>query len=549
MRIVYPTAVSSLLCAAIAASLVACGGGGSGTGESTSGGNTTAGGEANGSGGEAGANAAGGGAADADVRALVTELLTPQLCPKLIGSFIGLPGEGSATGPAAGTIASAGRWWIRSCDARVVNDRLSLSMGGPGWTWVDRETSGFRVHQYMLFEASVELSADVAVGYDRERRIASVWMRPATGVSARITPRGVVSAEPTGFFSAVLGGVLSVTGSSASDRARAQAEEVGSQQMQERLATGFTMTMSLDSHQTDFMVGALERGQVPERPWPSDTTEPWLVNARSTVWPGGLDVVGPIDTTAGPVGLDVELEEGEVAQLRTVCAEPMGRYFDARLQSPDAPPTPPAGTTLVDLTRIGEQRYLEVPRAPCPTLLLIAARGRTELPVRLRYRVAPPGASPLSHPPVVPGAATTAVATPSGPTRPARVRIRLVQLAVAARNARNLAWDVVGGEADPYVVTVSVPRGRELDRSQPVSDRNVVQLDRWLPGALDTSADFPLRFTVYDEDSTNDELVGAADLDATGLPTSSGDVTLAIRTTDAVPVQLGVLRLRIEPAQ
>ena len=540
-----------MLFAVAAAGLAACGGSGPSPGDAPEiGGLATAGGDANGSGASGGTA---GSSNDSDVRALVTELLTPQLCPKLVGSFIGLPGEGSATGPAAGTIASAGRWWIRSCEARVVNDRLSLSMGGPGWTWVDRETSGFRVHQYVLFEASVELSADVAVGYDRERRIASVWMRPATGVSARVTPRGVVSAEPTGFFSAVLGGVLSVTGSSASDRAREQAEQLGSDQMRDRLATGFTMTMSLDTHQTDFMVGALERGQVPERPWPSDTTEPWLVNARSTVWPGGLDVIGPVDTTAGPVGLDLELEEGEAASLRTVCAEPMGRYFDARLQSPDTPPTPPAGMPLVELSQLGAPRYLEVPRGTCPTLLLVAARGRTELPVRVRYRVAPPGASPLSHPPVVAGSPTGASGGTSpvaiGPTHPARVRVRLVQLAVAPQTARNVAWDVVGGEADPYVITVSVPRGRQLDRSTPVADRNVVQLDRWLPGALDTAADFPLRFTVYDEDSTSDELVGAADLDASALPAASGDLSLAIRTVEAIPVQLGVLRLRVEPAQ
>src|SRR5579884_165801 len=42
-------------------------------------------------------------APEGDVRALVTEVLAPQLCPRLLGSFLGLPGEGEARGPAAGT--------------------------------------------------------------------------------------------------------------------------------------------------------------------------------------------------------------------------------------------------------------------------------------------------------------------------------------------------------------------------------------------------------------------------------------------------------------
>ena len=64
--------------------------------------------------------------------------------------------------------------------------------------WVDREASGFRVRQYLLFEGRAALGADVAVGYDRARRVASLWMRPAAGVTASNVPQGMVSPEPTG---------------------------------------------------------------------------------------------------------------------------------------------------------------------------------------------------------------------------------------------------------------------------------------------------------------------------------------------------------------
>jgi len=58
--------------------------------------------------------------------------------------------------------------------------------------------------------------------------------------------------------------------------------------------------------------------------------------------------------------------------------------------------------------------------------------------------------------------------------------------------------------------------------------------------------DLPLRFSVFDDDTTTQELIGAADLDASAIPAATGEVVLPLRTTAAVPVQTGTLRLRIE---
>ncbi len=477
-----------------------------------------------------------GSSSDDEVRALVTQALTPQMCPRLLGSFIGLPGEGTASGPAAGTLPSAGRWWIRSCEARVVGERLVLSMGGPGWTWIDRETSGFRVRQYLLFDAQAELGADVAVGYDRARRVASLWMRPAEGVRATITPRGVVSAEATGFFSTILGGVAAVTGNSVSDRARTQAGELGSTMLRDRLGAGFTMTLSLDTHQVDFMVGALQRGEVPERPYPDLTHAPWMVNQRSTVWPGGLDVVGPIDVSQGRVGVDIELEEGDGATVRATCAEPLTRYFDARFRTPDAPSAaPPAAATLVELSAGAGPQHVTLPQnlagAPCPVLLTIAPRG-TNLPARRRYRVAP-----------------EAPGTNAGPTAPRRVRIQIMSSTVSRENPSGHAWDLVGGEADQVIVTASVPLEREIDQTPVSADHETATWTRWLPGAYEVARDLPLRFNVYDDDTTTRELIGVADLDAARITNGVSDLTLPIRTEGAVPRQTGTLRLRIEVLQ
>ncbi len=483
---------------------------------------------------------------DAEVRALVSEALAPQLCPRLLGSFLGLPGESALTGPAAGTVPSVGRWWIRSCDAQMRDGRIALTFGGPGWMWVDREASGFRVRQYLLFEGRAALGADVAVGYDRVRRVASLWMRPAEGVTASIVPQGMVSPEPTGLFSRLLGGVAAATGNSVSDRARTQAAEMGSTQLRERLATGFTMTLSLDTRQVDFMVGPLSRGQTPERPWPTAPGDPgpWLVNQRSTVWPGGLDVVGPFEPIAhGGLALDVALEEGEGAVVRAVCADDLTRYLDARLRDPAAQPAAPDGVAVVTLSAGGGAQRVALPNNvagaqhdhACRVLLTVAVRPGSALPARLRYRVVPSGASTPA--PVV----TTAVST-----GPRRVRLQLVGVTVRPTNADGRAWDLVGGEADPVVVTASVPLGRALDTTPLVSDRNDARWDRWLPGAFERDRDLPLRFTVYDDDATTRELIGTADLDARSLPDASGELTLPVRTPGAVPQQTATLRLRVE---
>jgi hypothetical protein len=478
--------------------------------------------------------AGGSAAADDEVRALVTQALTPQMCPRLLNSFIGLPGEGSATGPAAGALPSAGRWWIRSCAARVEGDRLVLAMGGPGWTWIDRETSGFRVRQYLLFEAQAELGADVAVGYDRARRVASLWMRPAEGVRATITPRGVVSAAATGFFSTLLGGVAAATGNSVSDRARQQAGELGSTMLRDRLGAGFTMTFSLDTQQVDFMVGALQRGEVPQRPYADATRGPWIVNQRSTVWPGGLDVVGPIAPEGGArAGLDVELEEGDGATVRATCTEPMFRYFDARFRAPDAAPAaPPAATAVIELSAGSGPQHVTLPDTlpggPCPMLVTISPRGGT-LPVRLRYRVAPESAE--------------ARATPAAPRR---VRIQIAGTTVAHDNPSGHAWDMVGGEADQVVVTGSLPLEREIDRTPVMSDRDTATWGRWLPGAYDLARDLPLQFSVYDDDATTRELIGVATLDPARVPLTSGELALPLRSEGPVPRQTGTLRLRVE---
>lgn len=473
--------------------------------------------------------------------ALLVDLLTPQLCDRLIGTYIGLPGDGAAVGPAAGAEASVGRWWIRRCEAHASDGRLQLLLGGMGWTFIDRESSGFRVRQYLRFDAEAQLHASMEVGYDSRRKIASLWMRPGDSVIAQVTPRGLVSANATGVFSAIAGSLLSLTGDSADNHARAQAQEQGSTQLRERLAGGFTLTFDVERQQLDFMVGALERGQTPERPYAVDDASNWQVNQRSRVWPGGLDVIGPIDLTLGTQQLDVELEDGEQATVRSVCAGDLERYFDVSFQGGQA--APPAGKEITTLSRVGTSARSMIEPGTCPLALVIAPSATSDLPVRLRYRIGKP--TPVSQP--AGNAAITVSTEPAvAHVAPRQVRVQIASVSVRANNASGHAWDVLGGDADLFVRVTSLAEGREIDSTPTREDSNDVTFDHWLPGAFRAET-FPVRIAIYDKDMTTDELIGTVEITAAAAMGRNRELILEAHTQDDAPIRIGTLRLRIDP--
>ena len=51
---------------------------------------------------------------------------------------------------------------------------------------------------------------------------------------------------------------------------------------------------------------------------------------------------------------------------------------------------------------------------------------------------------------------------------------------------------------------------------------------------------------MVDDDTTTEEAIGSADLDADALARATPELSLPVRTSGAVPTQTGTLRLRIE---
>ncbi|MGE0786570.1 MAG: hypothetical protein AB7S26_12940 [Sandaracinaceae bacterium] len=493
------------------------------------------------------------GSAD-ELSELMSEMLAPRICQQVTGAFIGLPGDEGHDGAEGGIDPAVGRWWIRRCSARVDDGRLHVSFGGPGWTWLDRESTGFRVRQYLRFEGDAALTASLHVGYDRRARVATVWLRPEPGVTAEVRPTGLVRAEATGVFSAMLGGILDLTGNSASNQAQVQAAEEGSQRLAAKLQTGFTVTFALDTEQLDFMLGQLPRGLTPVRPWESNGAV-WLVNERSAVWPGGVDVIGPIPADAGAVTIDVELEEGDGAVVRRVCEEDMYRWLEEAWAGRGQ--GPPRGDQIAELRGTHQVRAVQVPERECDGLLVVTPIGETTQPVLARYRVSSDEARAAAleaAEQAMQGRGPSVISPPGpgpGPVQPQQVlpqslRIEIRNVSVAEHNAEGGDWDMFGGEPDPYVVVTSIAQGRELHRTEAVDDSREARFDRLLPNAVRLDS-FPIRFVVYDEDVAGDEVVGSADLEASQLGSGAGELTLDLRSQGATPRRTGAIRLRLTP--
>lgn len=471
---------------------------------------------------------------------LMAEVIAPRICDRAIGGFIGLPGEESSEGADGGRDPSVGRWWIRRCEASVNDGRLRVAFGGPGWTWLDRESMGFRVHQYLRFDASASFSASLRVGYDGRTRIASVWLRPEPGVSARVEPQGLVRAEATGLFSSMLGGILDLTGNSPHDQARQTVTDEGSQRLIDRLQSGFTVTFLLDTEQMDFMLGQLPRGVAPRRPWDADATT-WLINERSAVWPGGVDVLGPIPADAGATRVDLELEQGDGAIVRRVCAPEVHQWLDAAWSGSN--PRPLHGAEVAEFSSTGAPQTVSLSALDCPALLVVTPRPGSTAPSMLRYRVtsqeeiaerAPPGPEVTHRPPV------------AAPARPTALRIQIRSVSITELNGGN-AWDMFNGDPDPYVVVTSIPRGTEVHRTRAIDDSREASFEVSLPRAVPLD-DLPLRFVVYDEDVAGDEVVGAADLESSSVGTQPTELALELRSQGAQPRRTGMIRVRIARA-
>jgi hypothetical protein len=322
-------------------------------------------------------------AEDRALRALLLDLAERHLCDRLRGSFVALPDVDAASGAAGGASPSAGRWWIEACEVERRGDRVVMTLGGRGTTWVERSTeaalgTSFTVRGHLRFRADIVVSGEVDVAYSDARKRVTLWLTPRRAADARVVPLGAVPVEPDGGWSAFLGAVGGIFGDSVEERARPMVEEQGSAQMAERLARGFTFTADLCSGQMDTIVGALGNGEVPERPWEVGETR-WLANQRVRLREGGVDLAGPFEGSGAVVHVDVEVERGEGVVVSTRCAGGLPEWEQTGTGAGTG-----AGTSGAVVIRRGTRSFVEVDTEECPRVLVMRPMG--EEPVVLRYR-------------------------------------------------------------------------------------------------------------------------------------------------------------------
>lgn len=333
-------------------------------------------------------------AADRDVRALLEDVAAARACEGLEGRFVGLA-EGSSGAGRPGSAPTLGRLLVERCAAAPrAGGGLDLHLEGRGWTWVDEAGAGplatrFAVRGMLRFGLALDMPVDLDLGYDRQARLATLWLTPREAPRAAVTPTGPLPVQAEGSWSGLVGRIGEILGGSPADRAGPLLQAQAGALIAGRLRSGVTATVDLCTGQPDVVVGALGGGERPDRPFSADG-RPWLDNERVLLRPGGLDVSGPYATAGGRLEVELEVEEGPGVEARVLCIDAARAVANAYLESRPAAPVAARARQWVD----GPGRAtLAADGAGCDLALLLTPRAEPDEPTRLRVRVRQAGSS------------------------------------------------------------------------------------------------------------------------------------------------------------
>ena len=445
-------------------------------------------------------------AANADIRRLVLDAATSgETCAKLRDRFIGLRAKGP-TGAAAGETPIVGRWRIVGCSVGSTGNALTLHLSGPAWYWIDKEKSGYAVHQYLYFDVDATMQGALDIGYDPGTRLASIWFTPTDAARVIVKPLTAINLHAQNFFAWLL---LPF----ATPRAYGAVVGEGEQQFRDRLDTGMTMTIDLArNRQVDLLLGQLPRGQAPERPYAPGI--PWLADERIQLHAGAAQVEGPFP--AQRTSIDGVLEAGSSVEYSLVCVRDLQIAFNSvsKGQEPQVPPNAvfahgawwPRGPQTTPVT------------ASCPWYLVTATPG-PEAVAAIRVRK---------------GQATNAQ------DRSKVVRVTLVSFHISGTKPTGKPWDGMGGAPDPYFVighdgTWSSLAPKEQDTFNGAPNAAAPEPFELTPG-------HPIKISATDKDVMFDDPIGTATLRYKQV-TKSGEVELPLLLGGA---QTGSVRVRVD---
>ena len=459
--------------------------------------------------------------ADPALRQLMHDVAgSRQTCERLMGRMIALPAEGQGGGSAqsGGLALVSGRWAIRSCEAQSDGRTVSLKLGGLGWQWVDRFTSGFRVQQYVYFSASVDVQGQLDVGYDPAAHLASVWVTPVNDANVRVDALGNINARPEGFAANVAGFLGPAFGLNPDNIARARAGTEGAKQFRERLAQGMTVTYDTGRQQLDMVVGQLSNGVAPARPFTGPM--PWLANERVLLIPGGFQLLGPFEGGGpAPALLFARVEQGAGLAYRAVCEPDVWNALDGAARGASTGPIAGAASSMIPP---GYANEVPVQRPACRWLLAVSAVGPAPVLASLNLRAGGPAQ----------GAGASS----------AWVRVTVTEFQFNETKPDGYPWDPYGGAPDPELVireasgkfSSLAPMTKDKFRGVPMTSSGLVEVTPTSPLVIvATDVDRPL---------SADDPMGVATVPLQQL-VSGSEISVRVMRDG---VQTGTLRLRVE---
>lgn len=301
---------------------------------------------------------------------MATDLLVRDICDRMRDQFLPIA-EAPLSDDAhnLGDEPAGGRWWVRECQASLVGEHMSLTLGGVGWTWVERSNRiGIGVQQYAHFLARSSVVGDVDIDYDRSRRL--VMLRFAPLASPEVSG-GAVGTVRTGRLS------HAVTFGLSSSAAESKVTEGVQRAASERIGAGFVIFYSIDLRQ---IVAFSPNERMPLFPFTDGRR--WLANERQILRPqaGSRHILGPY-AAAPAISVDFVVRDAPVV-YRLECARDVLAWMQpaAEGHAPSLPPPQPQRSAVLPVGTTTQAFAMA-----CPWYLVTEPTGSmSSLDVRVR---------------------------------------------------------------------------------------------------------------------------------------------------------------------
>lgn len=305
-------------------------------------------------------------AGDADIRALVMDLLSGNACKLAANHFSGIKDP-------ARKLVITGQIWVRDCKVTANKDSISVDLVGSGWQWAEKgqkKAGGtFEVKQYVKFDVEAQLTGKVDVAYARENHVASLWFTPIGEPKVDFKPRGEIEVDRDGMWSSIVGGAGSLIGDSPEDKAEDAAKQEGVKAVKEAAMKGFEVAVDLCRNITRMAMKRLPKGRFPK---PS-VGEADRVSVEVQNY--GAIIYGPYDATEG-MTIDVEVTGG-AARVNLACAKQAEQLAEQFLADQVSTAKP------LKAELISGKGKLALPKEHCPIAVVI--RSVMPQPVQVAF--------------------------------------------------------------------------------------------------------------------------------------------------------------------